>query len=661
MTEEFDKFLNHTVYTLLERIGDFQNYYSKIVSYIAAICFAMAFGMAVIKIIMNVADARQEIVRLFMTLIIYFVMIFIYPSVMKGILPFAMNLGYGAVFGGGLYEVSVDSSQGNGVSVSDFYTWLDKSTNGIFTTTETGENLNGKGAKLALNFNIVDENTGYIDINKTFSFIWAFIRIGWTCFPKLTLFKIDGMTLAAIVIFLFALLLVVICFLVVLINYVMALIDYFALMGFGILMVPLSLWEGTKSYTQALIGGIGKILIKLMVISAFLFLSVMSIVDIYTQVYLYHKSPPVYDMVYNIGGLLDMSISLLFQGPILAVLTMQSSKIAGFLSGGNPEMSFGEFAGAVGQMGAAGYAAAKMGGRAINNIGNGAAAVSKAIGSGVTAAGLGGGGRSIAKSIGGSLASSAGGQLKDFGKSLKNNAGGIVNTMGNMTGLSRGLNSETFGGLRASDVGLGGSSSGSGGNSGNGGFSDGSSSGSSEGGMQNESDSALDNFQNGSEGVYGNAPENSTKMSDNLIRSANQMANSKNYMSRRMAFYSGLAGNVMKNVESKMNERHTTGNQINNGYAKSIAKGIGSGFSGAMAGMRNSGSGFDVRMSNGDDNVSNGLKGESFHVNHRGNSSTTENVNGENYKMNLVGENGKGTDSFDGLNDSDALSMLKGE
>ena len=103
-----DSWLNHGVYPLLEMIGGFQNYFTRVCVWIAAICLLMSLLMMAVKIYLGVTNAREQVIKLIMTFCIYLFLMFIYPIAMKSILPFAMNLGYGAVMGSS-NAVSYDS------------------------------------------------------------------------------------------------------------------------------------------------------------------------------------------------------------------------------------------------------------------------------------------------------------------------------------------------------------------------------------------------------------------------------------------------------------------------------------------------------------------------------------------------------------------------
>lgn len=633
--------INRGVYTLLERIGDFQGYFMSAARWFAAVCFLMALGMAVVKIFLQVCDARQELLKLLFTVVTYFIMIYFFPIAMRHLLSFGMNLGYGAVFSGGLYEADVSSSSGSlETSQTDFYNWLNENTGGIFSTSTT-ESKNG--VKTALQFNIVDPNTGYIDLNKTFTYILAFVKIGWKCFPKLTLFNATFTAIGVCCLYTFALIVVIICYFVVLFNYIMCLIDYFALMGYGLLMIPLSLWEGTKSYTQAILGAIGKILIKLIVISSLMFLSIMSVVDLFTQVYIHSVIIAGVSLAVEIDDLLNMAVTLLFQAPLLAVITMQTEKIANFLSSGNPQLSFGDFA-----LGAA-QSAAMAGGavHATKSIANAGAVVASGGASAIVGAAgaraLGGGAKSMAKSAMSSAGSTVGGQLKSAAMNAPQSFTDGINNFSRMTGMQRANGGEAFvpsmpssrpsGGAGPSAGGVGGGQMPSPSSSvpemsapdtsgskteGGGAGSDSSelskaAASSGAGSLNSTADGMAQAQKSGISGIYGTVDGNLNSMGDRATAMANRM--SQGGLASRLA--GEKIGSVMGAVNTirETHREHMDGNKLGNGYVKNVAKGY---MASKLASSANAYGGSRVSIAKGDMKAPEALRGQSAAIYSRG-------------------------------------------
>ena len=631
-----DTWINHSVYSLLDRIANFQIYLENFTEILAAICFLMAVGMACVKIFLQAASAREQIIKLFLTLSIYFVMLFFYPIVTKAILPLAQNLGYEIIFSSGDYTIEVpdveNSNDGNKKSffkpsTQNFYEWVAKVSGGIF---ETNQYTDETGAvKEAFSINIVDRNSGRIDLNKTFKFCVAFGNACAASMPKLRITILD----ALIAIFMLVCFLVaIVCYIVVLINYVMCLLDYYFMIGFGILFLPLSLWDGTKQYTQGLIGNFAQILVKLMIITTVLFLSVMSLIDMLLNLYLQSQVTigGLSLVNFNYKGQMEFGITLIFQGLLLYVMTKETTKIASVLTGGTPQLSFGEFAHAAVQGVATGGAAvgiAKKAGEVGLAVASGG---TSAIASGAGALMAGGGFKEMARSVGASVGQSTMGALKSFKENAPSMAGKISSSFGAMTGMNLPGGSEggtfTPGQVRSllNAGGKGGGSSGSGGGgevpsasqegSGSQANSE-NNNGSSLGGGDNspiantspswsKSSRVLERgdvpnqyngakWQSGDAGVYGtvNNSDNSASgaLMNYLTKGANiSSMNAKSLMGYRMGSYQAFGGNVIKAIKQTHAE-HMSGNRSGNGYLGSIMRAGGATIRESFAGLANRG------------------------------------------------------------------------
>lgn len=492
-------FLNNIVYNVMDRLASFQVFYMEACGIIAAICFMMALGMAVVKISLGACNPKEEFFNLFMSLIYYWIMIAAYPTAMKAILPFAMNMGYDAVFNSGAYTVDVYEGEvpdGNGgkarTSKANFYKWLAEKSGGYFTVSEDEDDETG-AVRQALNLNLVDSNTGRFDINRAFRFVMVFANVVFSVLietlKSLTsasgLWKIGGigtLLLWGPHFFLLATIMFVVgvfCYILTLIQYVTCLVDYYALMGFGILMVPLSLWQGTKSYTQGLLGAIGKITIKLIVISSIMFLTIMTYVDMFGSLYVLLVGIQLdasQGAIATLKGFIECTLTVVFISIFVYIVAQNTSAIAGFLSGGNPSLSVGEFGRAVAATAgstAAGAAAGKAVAGAARGVENFAGSVvSGAVGGGIAGALVGGTVGSAVKSAVSTAGHNAGGKLAGAAlnapKAVGEAAKGLSSQSGNIAaglGLQGSLSQEGvsfFGKGRGSSAGGGGGSSGGG-------------------------------------------------------------------------------------------------------------------------------------------------------------------------------------------------------
>ncbi len=610
-----DSWINHGIYPLLERIGDFQFYFSRVCVYIAAICFLITLLMAAVKIFLGTADAREQIIKMGVNLCIYLFFMFAYPIAMKAILPFSMNLGYGAVFGTSsavTYDDKMKDLNDSGSNTAEFYKWIGENTGNIFSVRENKENP-GQGASVMLEMNIVDSKTGYMDLNKFVLYCLAFLRIGFKAFPKISIIHSSLIFIFACFLYFMAILVAVFCLGICMFQYVTCLLDYFALMGFGILTLPLSLWDGTKSYTEKLFGSIGSIIIKLTVISAFMSLAVFGIIDFFTEMYISFKDVKWVFTEEEYFKLIELAVTICIKAFMLYLLTMNTTKIAGFINGGTPSMSVGEAAlAAGGTLATAGLA--RSAARGANNT-KGAAleGTAGAIRSGAISRGQGG------SFMGGALASAGSSLTRSVGgaaSSVKNGLPGALRTSARIMGLGNGISSEGFGGIGNKGFGGssgggysgGGSSSGGGGSSGGsdvaGGSSGGVSGGGGDGGFISQDGGKIDS--GGVDSAYGKAENDGNGIyastADKMIGQAGT-SQGGDYTSRQFAAVKGIAGSVMKGVSEARRERDK-GNIIGNSAIEGAARGFNRGVHGAFANSINANGGAKIRFKSGSEAAS---------------------------------------------------------
>ena len=612
-----DTWINHGIYPLLENIGNFSVYFAKVCTYLAAICFLMTLLMAAIKIFLGITDAREQIIKMGVSLCMYFIMMFLYPITMKAILPFAMNLGYGAIFGTSNAETfngSYDELSGHGGSRASFYKWMGEHTGDIFTSS-TDENAKANEVSVALNMNMIDANTGYIDLNKFLLFIVAFLKVGFHALPKVSILNMDMNLILSCFLYFLAVIVAVACMFVVIVNYVMCLIDYFALMGFGILTIPLSLWDGTKSYTEKLYGSIGSIVIKLLVISTFMCFCCMEMINFFIEVYLSFLDVGLVFTLKDTFKLVELSVTLVLKGFLIAVLTMQTEKIANFINGQSPSMSFKEAVQGGIQTAFMAGGAGKLAGSTASGIRGLQSGASRARGAGITSKFMGGSGKdaisSMAATAGHSIGRSAVNGIANAPKNFK----GALNSFAGMTGVKSGGDSDFIGGLGfMKGIGEGGSSGGGGGSSGGGGRGGSSGGGNGSSGLPNDRSEGFvtdnvqghDNLQkdnSGLDSVYGFSEKNNdgtyTSTADKMTGMAGSLSTG-NYFERKAGAILGTAGAVMKEMRTSRAERDA-GNRIGNERGTAIARGLKKGMRGYAAGEMNAGGGMQIRFNHSSD------------------------------------------------------------
>ena len=712
--QETYTWINKAVYPLLERIGSFQLYFQEMAELLAAACFLMAVGMTCVKVFLQAASWREQFTKLFLTLVIYLIMLFFYPIITKAIVPFAQNVGYDLIFSSGDYTVEVPQEKQNRTKPSkqEFYKWFAKNSAGVFSTsTSTDENGD---VRQALDINIVDRNSGLVDLNMTFKYAVAMIVCGWNSMPKINIFAFEELVMGFL--FIASVLVACVCYIVVLINYVMALLDYYFLVGFGLFFLPLSLWDGSKQYAQAIIGNFVKIMVKLMIISTVMFLSIMSMIDMYVALYMDSISIGGIAIATKFSGKLQFCLTLIFQSVLLFVMTKHTSQIASMLCGADPQMSFGEFARAAAQTAAVGAGARgiqQAGARAAlavasggaSAVTSGALAAKGLTGAAKAGAFMKGAGQSIGKSLGNSiknLPSSAGGALKSLGGHFNNMTGmnipggseggaltpnamreilsdfkkgggsfggagpGLAAAMGN-DGPSGNVNSSSNGPATSSQSqkeNAAGLSTGGGGGSDpllNPGMKNTSGAGSESARVNGETYNNAD-WKKGNIGVYGNAQNGGEsflgKAQDALTRYANQKSqNADGIYQFRSGTRAAFAANMIRQFRQTHAERKA-GNRMDNGYGSAFGRAVRNTMSQNMHGKANRGN--TVYESPMGDKLTVGMLGAMSSFKDAAGNEVSSMKNAEWMHAFDIDKDVNPMEKFEnGVNDSDAVNMAK--
>ena len=548
-------YLDKGFYGLLDQISDMGSYFTSQAQAIAVVCFVLGFGLGAFKAMGGTKSVMEFIIEQLFALTVYFIIIWAFPLGMNGLKSVMVKMGYEANFGNGIvYEV--DTNKG---TTDDFYEWIAKTSGGVFSVTEVTDSESKKDTKKALNFNITRKDTGLISLNRcfryyvcSFTMLLGVLDFSWRALPVYILGT-------------FTALVMVICNMLILINYIMCLVDFYALQTYGILLLPMCLWSGTKSFTENLISGIGKIGIKLLVITSLLYLTSKGTLDIFVQLYESYGEKSFY---------VELFLVILFKSILYYVLTKQTTEIAGFLSGGMPQLSFGEFAQGMQQAGATARTTKAIASSTGKALATGASTVGASAMSGSMGAqsAKGFGGNSFAggaKGAIGSLANSIGGGLKQAGGSLLNGgAQSSLRKVGNSMSAMMGVR----GAMSQEGIGLGGGS------------------GSSEGvGISPESNhtpygnvsgNERGQVKNGSLSNHvGNVLQGKDGAVDGLRNYANKMSNSDNPLNRLKGNMAGYAsyrvgyGGSPKDAmnETMQNAKQTEWNRATGGSMKSTA------------------------------------------------------------------------------------------
>jgi type IV secretion system protein TrbL len=442
-TVEDKKWFDGTFYQILEYFDTFYLYFYKQVKIIASICLVLSIGISAVKMMLSGDKVKETLVSLFISIVIYMIMLGIYPSIMKNILQVTTAFGYSASiytpFKNKYRDAEDDQKFKNymiNIAAPDmvkakFYRtpdgkwhewnstgqgmWEEQMKNmllgvglgaaGIGSTVMTGGTsapisavvtasggamIGNSVTNMVTNFKreeipnpdvlnsmfrageaevadimmlkVIDEQTRLLSFNQvgktiliTLKAIWGnlSIEMGWA--------NVIG-ALSHLIFAVFVSLMYMWTMIMAVVNYIGSIIEFGFLYSVGILFIPMMLWEGSKQQFKAVVGGMFNITVHLLVKTLVIFLCLFVNIKILRNCfelanfqYSTNKGSPTF------LGRLEFYFSVFFLTLIIKMITDQSSTIAGFLCGGSPKLSFGEFAQAAASAGAAGMVAAGAG------------------------------------------------------------------------------------------------------------------------------------------------------------------------------------------------------------------------------------------------------------------------------------------------------------
>jgi hypothetical protein len=400
--------LDGAFFNVLRYVDGMHLFFMTQVRLLAKICFALSFGISCVKLAMGATEVNKVLTQAFMSIMAYFIMIFMFPHIMLNMQKIVSRLSYGAVFSQG-FSVNLDGLQGKEDEYFKYLNKLGSDSRGNTIWTVKGE----KGdARKALNLQITHKETGLISLNKVFQMIIVTFKAMWMSlniknigdffkhFPDFLMVIIIGLG------YVWALS-------VAIVQYAMAVMQYAFLYGMGVLFIPLMLWEGTKHAFEKLCGSIFNIGVRLLVVQTTLYLAAMANIDILKNMFI--LSAGKFDFLHG----MEFYLSVAFMVVFIKLFVDQAPAIADFLCGGQPHIGFAEFARAAASGAAAGKAALHSGGSMVKGAATVGAATAGALGAA-------GGVALIAfnkeKAQGGGIVSSIGMGLGNFAKSIGQSA-----------------------------------------------------------------------------------------------------------------------------------------------------------------------------------------------------------------------------------------------
>ncbi len=336
-------------------------------SNIAKIFFVIALGLGCIKMAFNLSDIKKEIVKLFIAVVYFFILVWAFPIGADWLQKLALSIAYDSVAGEG-YTIDYEEPYG---TEAGFLSYLGSIGGSVWEVSDVSNS--GLRIKSDLNLRITNKETGLISINKimklviiTFQGMWHAVK------PKGSLKEIIAAIPDAMFILIVGLiylgLLIMSC-----IQYIQAVFEFTYVKSVGIFFIPTMLWDGSKFIFESLAGSLFKITVKILMISMSLYIAAFMNIEILKQMYVLSKGE--FEFVRRI----EFYVTILFMSILIKNLCDAAPTVAEFLTGGSPRLSYGDFAQATQSAGAAG--AALAGGAAA--VGSGVQALAMGVSSGI--------------------------------------------------------------------------------------------------------------------------------------------------------------------------------------------------------------------------------------------------------------------------------------
>jgi hypothetical protein len=364
---------------------------------IAMICFTLSLGIGIIKMMFGGIELNKLLTQTFMGFAIFSIMIWIFPSIMGGILSLTQAFASEAV----LQQSMRKNFEEFGVKNHNFKKFV------IFLNAPAHIPVGEQEARpagvkpvekeeiplpndhplyqnaekeadrfLALEF--FNKKTMLVSANEIVKNSFLVFKGIWAgAFVKGFQTKIlEG--LASVFLCIFVSLMYIWTVSVAVINYWLIIIQFGFIYATGCIFIPLMLWDGSKHAFDKLTGSMYNITVHMFVKTIVLFLCMIINVEIMLTLWRYGFDDG--KSLQQIIPRAEVFVSIIFLTVMMKLMVDQSTSIADMLCGGQPKLSFGEFA----QAAASGAAAGMAGGAVVGSAAKTAASLGMgAVGGGV--------------------------------------------------------------------------------------------------------------------------------------------------------------------------------------------------------------------------------------------------------------------------------------
>jgi len=440
------KWLDGAFFNVLHYIDNFFIFFRDQTNSIAKVCLALAIGIGVVKILFQGEELKQFLVKLFMSIMSYFIILWAFPGIMTNANAIVGSLAYNAVASQKI-STRYDPNKDIGTQEGFEKYFNDAGTDGKGVTVWS-INKDATGNQY-MNVQITDSKTNIISLNRVFIMVIGTFKAILTTYTSMykedqDVLQVIGKfvtTIPDLIILLFVMFGYVFVISVAIINYAMCMVEFTFLYGVGVIFIPLMLWEGSKQMFTSMISSIYNIAVKLLIIQLVLYLIVLINVDILKTMYTLSVSDGKFLQR------MEFYLSVLFMVFFCKVFNDQAEAIAQFLCGGAPRLGMGEFMRGAASTGVAAMAALKVAGKGAKTVGGlakGTAGVVAGMGAGAKGAfsaekGAGSGTGTALKAglqaAGSSLAGSLANGADSAGNMVKNTVKGAPKSLGNAAKL----------------------------------------------------------------------------------------------------------------------------------------------------------------------------------------------------------------------------------
>ena len=405
MWERFGNELNNSFFFVIDKITDLQSFFMREAMSIGSVVFLIAVLSAALNYALTGTGLKENIVKILKATVFFFIVFFTYPQIIGFITSWTFKMAEQSIY------PSVNDYFNETVEKVEINTTREVISYGMRAkkvTTKTINEILRDNLNLFNNLSVTYNNYSVISPAEVLKIIFLIAK---ECFefsddknnniiPEMSR-VIKGIGCAALLVFTgcFALLEYIVCFL-----------EFMLVSSVGIILFPLSIWEGSKFMAEKFIGALVGFFIKMLFCNIAIFLMIYGFVTIF------------YVLADNFSGTVDQIIFIVFSSLLFFYICKSAPGIAQSLLTGTPSLSAaGAISAATGAVAAAG---ATMG--LAQKAGKAAGGMGGMVAGGIAKTGLGVAGSLIEAKAASDAAKTLGGDRRDQARAFFGSIGSDV-------------------------------------------------------------------------------------------------------------------------------------------------------------------------------------------------------------------------------------------